>query len=425
MYIERLKFENLRTFEQAEIEWNYPGRPLGPVAFDNVNLLLGDNASGKTTVLKAVALGALAPVLGGSSGFVPYSLVRRPQSFGSGETAFGSVAARLFLAELDERADEKLKLYSTKRGFSDRVWDTPVGTRLGPPLWDSETDFLMVGYGASRRVEFDAEISDSARSKSRFFRYRRTAGLFEEGITLVPLSNWFLRVGFGELSARRRVGPERLREARTLLNEVLAPQACISEEFVGEEVVVEVNNGTAVPVSALSDGYRAFLGWTSDLLYHLVAATPDNRALRDQSGIVLVDEIDLHLHPEWQQRVIPTVARTFPNLQFIFTSHSPLVVGSLRQANVFVLERDERGVSQIRPSPSEVYGLSADQILTSEHFGLRSTRASGFVEQLEQKALEARRGDADAAIEFLDMVTLGAAADPVSLGRPEATRKKS
>jgi hypothetical protein len=105
------------------------------------------------------------------------------------------------------------------------------------------------------------------------------------------------------------------------------------------------------------------------------------------------------------------VARTFPNLQFIFTSHSPLVVGSLRQANVFVLERDERGVSQIRPSPSEVYGLSADQILTSEHFGLRSTRAEPFAQDLRDQAHKAQSGDPEAALKLLRMMTLGSAAE--------------
>jgi hypothetical protein len=299
------------------------------------------------------------------------------------------------------------------------VKETPFSRAftLSDALWEEErTGYLMVGYGANRRVEPEsAGFSEESRSKSRFIRYQRVAGLFEEGVTLVPLTAW--------LPLLRERDPNRYKEVKDVLRLLLESHADIADIPNSREILIRMNR-EAVPASALSVGYRAFLGWTSDLLYHLVAAAQDDRPLRDQSGVVLVDEIDLHLHPEWQQRVIPTVAKAFPNLQFIFTSHSPLVVGSLRQANVFVLERDERGVSQIRPSPSEVYGLSADQILTSEHFGLRSTRASGFVEQLEQKALEARRGDADAAIDFLDMVTLGAAADPVGLG-PEATRKKS
>jgi AAA domain, putative AbiEii toxin, Type IV TA system/AAA domain len=419
MYIKRLEFDNLRTFERAEVEFNYPDRPLGPVKFDNVNLLLGDNASGKTTVLKAVALGTLAPLLAGSSGFVPYSLVRRKNGSGS-EMASVKAAVQFGDGDKGDGPDEDegaLHLTALRASFQDRLqWEgpSPGDSRLVKHLWEgADPGYLVLGYGATRRVEPDVgSFSEEQRLKSRAVRYLRVASLFEESVTLVPFSAWLPRLRDRKRKTKKNpsLRPERYTEILGLLNELLAPHANIPAQPKSDDILVEVNS-IAVPSGALSDGYRAFLGWTGDLLYHLVAATPDDCALRDQSGIVLVDEIDLHLHPEWQQRVIPTVARAFPKLQFIFTSHSPLVVGSLRQANVFVLERDERGVSQIKPSPSEVYGLSADQILTSEHFGLRSTRAEPFAQDLRDQAHKAQSGDPEAALKLLRMMTLGSAAE--------------
>ena len=73
----------------------------------------------------------------------------------------------------------------------------------------------------------------------------------------------------------------------------------------------------------LSDGYRAFIGWVADMLFHVYYGCPPGKKLADLCGIVMVDEIDLHLHPRWQMKVISTVARAFPRMQFIFTSHSP------------------------------------------------------------------------------------------------------
>jgi hypothetical protein len=163
-------------------------------------------------------------------------------------------------------------------------------------------------------------------------------------------------------------------------------------------------------VGALSDGYRAFIGWISDLLYHVCMGAPAGAKLVDGHGIVLIDEVDLHLHPEWQRHVIPTLARALPNLQLIMTSHSPIVVGTLYQRNVVVLESGQNA-TQLCPATEEVYGRSADQILTSGHFGLSSARNEEFVGRLTKTAHDAR-SDPEAALTFLRMMALGGAADP-------------
>ncbi|HLM44995.1 MAG TPA: AAA family ATPase, partial [Myxococcaceae bacterium] len=166
---------------------------------------------------------------------------------------------------------------------------------------------------------------------------------------------------------------------------------------------------------ALSDGYRAFISWVGDLLYHLNLGSPRGRKLVDQRGIVLVDEVDLHLHPEWQRHLVPTLSRVLPKLQFIFTSHSPLVVGTLSSWNVLLLEertrKDGTRATEVLTPGEELYGLSADQILTSESFGLESTRDERFFERLKDVAVQAREGGAEEALRFMRMVAAGGAAE--------------
>lgn len=134
----------------------------------------------------------------------------------------------------------------------------------------------------------------------------------------------------------------------------------------------------------------------------------------ETSGVVLVDEVDLHIHPDWQRELIPTLAATLPRLQFIFTTHSPLVVGTLERANIYHLERSPRDRPVISRPSEEVYGLTADQILRSDVFGLDSTRAPPFKIELDALSRRAQAGERGASLAFMNKVARGAGAVAVA-----------
>ena len=98
-----------------------------------------------------------------------------------------------------------------------------------------------------------------------------------------------------------------------------------------------------MPISALSDGTRAMVSLVADLAKRASQLNPDysENAAKLASGIALIDDIDLHLHPEWQQRVVPSLQATFPNIQFIISTHSPQVLSSVPSKHIRVLEQDE------------------------------------------------------------------------------------
>src|SRR5262249_8709090 len=148
----------------------------------------------------------------------------------------------------------------------------------------------------------------------------------------------------------------------TLMNRLL-PEGEMLEKPDGRDYLFRLR-GANVPFAALSDGYRAYIGWIADLLYHVCMGAPSGKRLDENQGVVLVDEIDLHLHPEWQRRVIPMLSETLSSLQFIVTSHSPLVVGTLSASHVRVLNIEEpkgkAARSVVEPAQDELHGLSAD-----------------------------------------------------------------
>ena len=161
-----------------------------------------------------------------------------------------------------------------------------------------------------------------------------------------------------------------------------------------------------MPFQGLSDGYRAFVGWVADLLYHVCFGCPAGKKLVDNRGIVLVDEVDLHLHPKWQMRVVETLAKSLPRMQFVLTSHSPLIAGSLERTNVIRL-RLRRNRSSVQRAKESIHGLDADQILLTNLFGLASTRARPKDRQLDDLARRARNGDTTAARQLIEAMATG------------------
>ena len=260
--------------------------------------------------------------------------------------------------------------------------------------------FFVVGYGATRRVE-RAEVFDmGARNRARFGRAQRVAGLFEDFFSLIPLTYW--------LPALPKTNEVRYTEIVHLINRLLRPANYIfTETQEGGDYLFE-RGGTKIPFRSLSDGYKAFIGWVTDLLYHLCYGAPSGRKLVECSGIVLVDEIDLHLHPHWQMQVIKTIAKTLPRMQFIFTSHSPLVAGSLEWMNITTLRMGPRtNKTEAGRFAQGIHGLDADQILLSDFFGLSSTRAAAKKTQLDRLTQRARNGDDEAALEIVQQLSRG------------------
>ena len=273
MYIKRIEFSNLRCFKTGEMELVYPGSKAASDSFtlENINVILGVNGSGKTTALKAIALTLLAQ-LDVQSGFRPYSLVRRditgyaPKAEVNTQVKFGQLdqlgnKARpnsLLSATVERIGQQEVLRYipTTEIGFGRQI-------ELEELYTDNSPSFFMVAYGATRRTE-SGEFDPGSRSKSRNARYARVAGLFEDHLTLVPLQSWLPKVERNET---------RFSEVIELVANLL-PEGL---EFRGEQERDEYvfhHHGITVTFAALSDGYRAYIGWITDLISRCNASSP-------------------------------------------------------------------------------------------------------------------------------------------------------
>ncbi len=423
MYVHSLTIKNLGIFSNSTIEFLYPGKNTGSskIKYPNVNLLLGDNGAGKSTLIRAVALTALGPTVEGA-GIYSNNMVRdttkfSPAQYGAMTEGEADINAEIVIHPEDVAGqDEKnetsekdfprnihsnIKIIRRSEFESIRFQFAPQEEDLWKGIYSYQTHaFLMVGYGATRRVEAGESLDMGARGKSRHIRAQRVQGLFEESYSLIPLTYW--------MPALETQEPERFQQFSDILNNLLEKENYrFTGKIRGTEYLYE-KNGAAVPFQAMSDGYRAFIGWISDLLYHINYGCPPGKDIAATRGVAIVDEVDLHLHPKWQMKVIASLAGAFPNIQFVFSSHSPLITGSLEWMNIIYMKGYGTLNTRVEKIEKGVHGLDADQVLLSDFFGLTSTRSDSQRRKLKDLTLKARSGDDEAAEELLKYMTHGA-----------------
>ena len=120
-------------------------------------------------------------------------------------------------------------------------------------------------------------------------------------------------------------------------------------------------NRQHLDIRQLSDGEKCLLALAGDLAHRLAIANPDLKNPLKGQAIVLIDEVDLHLHPEWQHRVIPNLLETFPKCQFVLTTHSPQVLSHVRCKNIWCLVQKKQGMDAERPDGT--YGQDSNFLL--------------------------------------------------------------
>jgi predicted ATP-binding protein involved in virulence len=131
--------------------------------------------------------------------------------------------------------------------------------------------------------------------------------------------------------------------------------------FQHEELQLEMTSGETIPFSMLSDGYRNFVGMVADIAWRAVQLNPHYgaEAAEKVEGVVLIDELELHLHPSWQRQVLRDLCDTFPRLQFVVTTHSPQILASAKAEWVRVLEDGESTPTRV----SHLYGKDSNTVL--------------------------------------------------------------
>jgi hypothetical protein len=378
-YFLTLRLRNARCFgpeEQVLDLSDGNGRPA------RWTLLLGENGSGKTTLLQALVLLHLIPELFGRFPVGPELPRNLPVE-----------ARRAFLRQHTEG------LLRQAHGTMTHIAGTiATGASLADGAFHSTQATLELGlgsvqsygtigptcyaYGASRRVGSSALGETEA--------IGLTATLFSDRAELLNAEEWLLQLDYSasKKSAAQQRQRERLEQVQRLLLNILPEVREIRfEAGTGIRPHPRVEFLTPygwVPLRQLGYGYQTLIAWMVDLASRMLERYPDSPDPLAEPAVVLVDEIDLHLHPTWQRKLLGYLTERFPNTQFIATAHSPLVVQAATGANLVLLRREGDHVV-IDNDVKAIRGWRIDQVLTSELFGVPSARPPEFDDLLEER----------------------------------------
>jgi predicted ATP-binding protein involved in virulence len=169
-------------------------------------------------------------------------------------------------------------------------------------------------------------------------------------------------------------------------------------------------NGKRLTVNQLSGGELNLIAMIGDLARRMAIANPDSTKPLEGSGIVLIDEIDLHLHPKWQRMIVPKLRDVFPNCQFIISTHSPHVITHVQPECLFLLEQTDSGIV-VADKPSGSYGKNVDRVL-EDLMGLKTTRPDEVASELDSIFETIDAGNLEDAQKKIAELKLKIGADP-------------
>ncbi|MBO1047298.1 MAG: AAA family ATPase [Dolichospermum sp. DEX182a] len=382
MHIQKVIIKNFRCFEHLEVN-------LDP----DINIFVGNNGSGKSALLDGIAAAMypyvaeiqkivnkeqeVSPVLQRDLPVKQNSSEQRNHpEFTLSTTSLPEWTIIYKDPPIENDVDDKKRRKSSMLLVSHTSRALQEGTKkLYSELlyncdtlrYDKTSEFSVIAYYQSNRnLTNIADIENI--SNQSFDRFDTLNKAFNATANFTDLVNWFFVREYEELREgrnRKDINFELsvLKQVRNAISTIIAPNARVyfsgaTSAKLMVEWTMETGEKRELLLSQLSAGYRNMLALVMDFARRLAQANPDMENPLAAEAILMIDELDLHLHPTWQQKIIPDLKKVFPNTQIIATTHSPEVVTTVKQNQVKILED-----YQIKECPSPTRGMKSSDIV--------------------------------------------------------------
>lgn len=410
MRLKALTLTNYRQFSEVSLDFS-----------DQLTVLAGNNGAGKTTILEgaAVAAGTLLTKFGGISSLSIKPSDARLASFelGSSDDVQPQYPVKITAAGtvdgIDMEWSRSLNTADSRMTYGEASNVIGISAKMQDRLQNGDKTLVLpviAYYGTGRLGDMYREKRDGGSKEST-----RTNGYIDclSGTANIKLMrNWFRNQTVKKYQRQEQgLGP--IPEFEAVLR---ALEKCYTNVTGFKDVRVLFNLNTndldvyytenkermRISMDQLSDGYKGTISLIADIAYRMAALNPQllESVLVETDGIIMIDEVDLHLHPQWQKRVLKDLTEIFPKVQFIVSTHAPEVINSVYSENL-VLLKDRQAVAV----QSEVYGKDVRSVLEEiMEVEERPQEVADLFEEFYRLLEDAQFEQAEELLEKLDKV---------------------
>ncbi len=373
MKLKNIKVKNYRCFKEADIDFN-----------EHVTLIVGKNGTGKTAILDAVAV-SVSTFLLGIDGGVSRGILKDDARYEFHDLDGTIDPQRQFPVCIDSTGDcldqkdvkwvRSLNSENGKTTIKDAGELTSIAKKVQNQIMTGDKSLVlpMISYYGTGRLYAQKKEKRNIKSLTEFKRQVGYVDCMAAESNEKLMLNWFQVQTLKSLQNQQKTGVIE----RPLLLKTVEKAICRSFERISGakkaslifdldtlRLVLEFETTDGEPkkfaMDEMSDGYKNTLSMIGDIAYRMAVLNPTlgDKVLDETPGVVLIDEVDLHLHPQWQQTILSDLHAIFPNVQFIVSSHAPAVINSVSREQIRILDNGE-----IYMPAAQTYGRDANSIL--------------------------------------------------------------
>ncbi len=357
----KVDIKNFKRFESLHLDLK-PG----------INILLGGNGVGKTSALEALSV-ALSDFFNGISDVPKKGIEANQVRFDTHELGDVSTGKEYFSTSITSHIhlDHEVGIGQITRrdntsNSRTRYLGRGIAQYANRICNDMNATLPLICYYSTKRLSPPKKENYAAKSKNKLDdRICGYIGCLDDTLDLKALKSWCLDM---ELEAFHAGKPVQEYEMFKNIISIFMSKMTDTKPFPTvyysrkQEELVYQESGKALPISYMSAGYQSLLWMIMDMAFRLAQINPGIKNYQDVPGIIMIDEIDMHLHPIWQWRIVEALHEVFPRIQFILATHSPIIVSSAKNANLIMLQGDD-----VRYLPN-AYAYSIDDVLENRQF---------------------------------------------------------